>query len=117
MLPVEANLEDKPLEFALTCPLLISGYQLYYCLRNQYTGCMIMRHLLLRVAFSSSLRLKCAAQWCDRIVRACACACAYACAPTCVPSNKCGRFHEPEPKQRDLPQPFDGVGRHIRYST
>jgi hypothetical protein len=118
VLRVEANLRDKPSEFALICPFLISGYQLYYCSRRQYTGRMITWHLLMRVAFCSYLKLMCAPHRCGQTV--------HARAPTWLPSNKCGRFRELEPKQRDL-SALSSSGsahpvhkkeaRHTRYIT
>ena len=98
MLPVEANLKDKPSEFALICPLLSSGYQLYYCIRRQYTTRMNTWYMLIWVPFCSTLTLTCAPQRCGQTVRVRV----RASAQTCVPSNKCGRFREPDPKQRDL---------------
>jgi len=61
----------------------------------------------MRVAFSSTLKLMCAPQRCGQTVRVRA--------PTCVSSNKCGRFRESEPEQRDLPQPYAQVDRRTRY--
>lgn len=107
MLPVEANLKDKPSEFALICPLLSSGYQLYYCIRRQYTARTNTWYVLIWVPFCSTLMLTCVPQRCVQTLRVRV----RVRAQTCVPSNKCGRFREPDPKQR---HPTLSYGRCVK---
>jgi hypothetical protein len=110
MLPVEANLIRQTLGICTHLPPSHFGVPTVLLFTETiYTGRMVTWYLLMRIAFSSSLKLMCDPQRCGQTVRVCACA------PTCVPSNKCGRFRESEPKQRDLPQPYAPVARRTRY--
>jgi hypothetical protein len=51
----------------------------------------------------------CVPEWCGETTRI------RARAPTCVPIYIYGRFREPEPKQRDLAEPYARVPRHTPY--